>query len=81
MRVICSSRSWLAIAIFLFFLGIICNPAASLSETIALSLDAAVDNALLSNPEILAAKKNYEAAEARISQEFAPEDPMVEYNL
>lgn len=47
----------------------------------ALSLKSALDIALKSNPEILAAKKNYQAARARIPQELAPpEDPMLEYS-
>lgn len=46
----------------------------------ALSLKSAVDIALKSNPEILAAKRSYEAAKARIPQELTPEDPMLEYS-
>lgn len=44
-----------------------------------LSLNSAVEEAKSNNPEILAAKRNYEAARARIPQELLPEDPMVEY--
>lgn len=45
----------------------------------ALSLNDAVGEARRENPEILAAKRNYEASESRISHELMPEDPMVEY--
>jgi len=45
-----------------------------------LTLKAAVDEALKSNPEILSAKNSYEAARARIPQELFPEDPMLEYD-
>lgn len=44
-----------------------------------LSLDGAVETARRENPEILAAKRNYEAATARVPQELVPEDPVVEY--
>lgn len=47
----------------------------------ALSLKTAVETTLKSNPEILAAKKNYEAARTKVLQEFTPpEDPMLEYS-
>ncbi|MBU0604944.1 MAG: TolC family protein [Candidatus Omnitrophica bacterium] len=47
--------------------------------TQVLSLNSAVEEARRENPEILAAKRHYEAAKARISQELVPEDPVVEY--
>ncbi|MBU1809517.1 MAG: TolC family protein, partial [Candidatus Omnitrophica bacterium] len=47
--------------------------------TQVLSLNSAVEEARRENPEILAAKRHYEAANARISQELVPEDPVVEY--
>ncbi|MDP3803934.1 MAG: TolC family protein, partial [Candidatus Omnitrophota bacterium] len=43
-----------------------------------LSLNGAVAEALKSNPEILAAKRNYEAASARIWQAASLSDPMLE---
>lgn len=43
-----------------------------------LSLKAAIAEAIKSNPEILAAKRNYEAASARILQAVSLSDPMVE---
>ncbi|MBI5124497.1 MAG: TolC family protein [Candidatus Omnitrophica bacterium] len=45
-----------------------------------LSLNDVVGEALKSNPEILAAKNTYKAAKARVPQELAPEDPMLEYS-
>lgn len=45
-----------------------------------LSLKAAVGEAKGSNPEIVAAKRTYEAVKARVPQELAPEDPMLEYS-
>ncbi len=45
-----------------------------------LTLKAAVEEALKSNPEILSAKRGYEAAGAKVPQELLPEDPMFEYS-
>lgn len=44
-----------------------------------ISLKATIDEALKSNPEILAAKRNYEAASARILQAGSLSDPMLEF--
>ena len=60
----------------LFILSTSLSPAV---EDMTLSLKAVVDEALKSNPEILAAKRSYEAARAKIPQELFPEDPMLEY--
>lgn len=45
----------------------------------SLSLDGAIKDALSSNPEILAAKRSYEAASARIWQSASLNDPMLEF--
>ena len=42
------------------------------------SLNSAIDEALGSNPEILSAKRSYEAASARIRQAASLDDPMLE---
>lgn len=75
------SRSHIRLLIVISLsVSISCNPSDSPAERdTPLSLDAAVNEALRSNPEILAAKKNYEAAKARVPQELTPEDPMLEY--
>src|SRR3989338_8229124 len=68
---------YLLIHLFILFVG----PSSYIHAEDALSLKSAVDTALKSNPEILAAKKNYEAAKAKIPQELVPpEDPMLEYS-
>ncbi|MDP3789315.1 MAG: TolC family protein [Candidatus Omnitrophota bacterium] len=52
----------------------------SLSEEPAkLSLDSAISEALISNPEILAAKRAYDAANARIWQAASLNDPLIEF--
>ena len=70
-------KTYLLIAMSLLF--IFSHPVDTIAEGSALSLKAAIDEAIMSNPEILAARKNYEAAKARIPQELAPEDPMAEF--
>lgn len=47
-------------------------------EKEAISLESLIDEALKNNPQILSAKKRYEAAGARISQASSFEDPMLE---
>ncbi len=65
---------------FVYFFIFSAVPIASSSTEDILSLNGAIQEALKSNPEILAAKRAYEAAKARIPQELTPEDPMLEYN-
>lgn len=63
----------------LFLILAIVDVYAATAEEV-LSLNGAVAEALKSNPEILAAKRSYEAARAKVPQELAPEDPMLEYS-
>ncbi|MDO8525425.1 MAG: TolC family protein [Candidatus Omnitrophota bacterium] len=65
------------IFIFIFVFYIISSSAAINAEE-TLTLRGALDEALKSNPEIIAAKRNYEAASARIWQAASLNDPMVE---
>ena len=44
-----------------------------------ISISSVVDEALKSNPEILSAKRSYEAASARIAQAASLNDPMIEF--
>ncbi len=59
-------------------LGAYPDPSKSMAEEV-LSMEAAVLEARESNPEILAAEKNYQAAKAGIPKELMPEDPMLSY--
>jgi len=86
-RTIRQSKKQSIILIFLSALLIISTVRAKAAEVVVLdniaaqilSLNDAVEEAKRSNPEILSAKRNYEAANARIAQELVPEDPVVEY--
>lgn len=62
---------------FLIFISAII-PLTSARAEDALTLKSAVSEALTSNPEILSAKRSYEAASARIWQAASLSDPMVE---
>lgn len=61
------------------FIFLIFNQSYAAGEE-GLSLSTAINEALKSNPEVLAAKKNYQAAKAKVPQELAPDDPMLEYS-
>lgn len=52
---------------------------AALASENVLTLDAALKAALKSNPEILSARRNHEAASARIWQAASLDDPMLEF--
>lgn len=64
--------------IFILFLASLFTfNGASLYAKEALSLDGIIKEALQNNPDILAAKKRYEAAKARIPQAKSLDDPTV----
>src|SRR3989338_498378 len=63
-----------AFTFFLFYAG------SSSSQEGVLTFESAVQEALVKNPEILAAKEKYKASLARIPQELTPEDPMLEFS-
>ena len=73
--------SKLAKAIFLFFLILAPFSSWAQSETPRLNVDQLVDEALQNNPEILAAKKKWEAYKERIPQASALEDPMFGFGI
>lgn len=64
-----------AAAIFIFFV----IPSHSLYSEGALDLKSAIDTSLKSNPEIISAKRNYQAASARIWTAASLKDPLVEF--
>jgi len=70
------SRFFIFLAILLYF-SLFSFVADSASEE-NFSLDSAINEALKANPEILSAKRSYEAASARIWQAASLNDPMVE---
>ncbi len=61
----------------IFFFGIFIILACRVNAQEALSVQSAIDEALKSNPEILSAKRAYEAASARIAQAASLSDPMI----
>ena len=63
----------------IIFISLLLSPQDNAGAEEVLSLKAAVTEAKELNPAILAAKRTYEAAKARVPQELAPEDPMLEY--
>ncbi|MBU4487814.1 MAG: TolC family protein [Candidatus Omnitrophica bacterium] len=69
----------LSLCVLLFSMLACVNVLISYAEEPPLSLRAAIDEALRANPEILAAKKNYEAAKTKVSQELMPDDPTAEF--
>lgn len=73
------AKNFLIIICIYFFTLSLLSQADAVAEEV-LTLNNAVKEAVKSNPEILAAKRNYEAMRARVPQEFAPEDPMLEYS-
>ena len=66
------------IFILIFAFHIVLSSSAINAEE-ALTLKGALDEALKSNPEILAAKRSYEAANARIWQAASLNDPIIEF--
>ncbi len=70
------NRLFAGISICLLELLIIAQRPANAQE--AFSIKSAIEEALRSNPEILSAKRAYEAASARIAQAASLNDPMVE---
>ncbi|MBI5143981.1 MAG: TolC family protein [Candidatus Omnitrophica bacterium] len=70
----------IVIIIFIYFIILFLFPQENAGAEEALSLKAAVGEAKGSNPEIVAAKRTYEAVKARVPQELAPDDPMLEYS-
>ncbi|MDD5422014.1 MAG: TolC family protein [Candidatus Omnitrophica bacterium] len=67
-----------AVYALIFFLAVF-NPAQNTANAEEpLSLNNVINEALISNPEILSAKRSYEAASARIWQAASLNDPMVE---
>ncbi len=67
----------------IFFLFLVLGPFSSWaqSETPRLNADQLVEEALQNNPEILAAKKKWEAYKERIPQASALEDPMFGFGI
>jgi cobalt-zinc-cadmium efflux system outer membrane protein len=73
--------SKLAKAFLFFFLLLVPFSSLAQSETPRLNVDQLVEEALQNNPEILAAKKKWEAYKERIPQASALEDPMFSFGI
>ncbi len=68
----------ITIYFFIYISMIFIVPATTHAEE-NLTLNGAADEALKSNPEILSARRSYEAASARIPQAASLNDPMIEF--
>ncbi len=73
--------SYLAKAIFFFFIFFIPLSSQAQSEKTFLNVDQLVEEALQNNPEILAAKKKWEVYKERVPQAYALEDPMFGFGI
>jgi outer membrane protein TolC len=76
-----SRLSYLAKAIFFFFVFLILLSSQAQSEKKYLNVDQLVEEAIENNPEIFAAKKRWEVYKERIPQASALEDPMFSFGI